>query len=59
MSEVKLGAINLCGPQRTCPDGTPHDMSKWVEFEDMYGCACGTAVCGKCGHFAIDDAYWS
>lgn len=43
-----------CGPKHTCPDGTPHDYSRWEELPD----GGGTAVCITCGHHAISDAYW-
>lgn len=42
-----------CGPKLTCADGSEHDYSKWEQDGQ-----CGTAVCSKCGHRAIDDAYW-
>lgn len=45
--------VFMCGPKVTCPDGSKHDYSKWEEFDNG-----GTAVCRKCGHRAIDDAYW-
>jgi hypothetical protein len=53
-----LPTVHHCGPKLTCPDGSEHDYSKWVDYEDANGCGVGTAVCAKCGHRAIDDAYW-
>jgi len=47
-------AVHRCGPKLTCPDGSEHDYSKWENRAD----GSGTAVCSKCGHAAIDDAYW-
>jgi hypothetical protein len=47
--------IHTCGPRLKCPDGTDHDYSEWYAPEDG---SYGTAVCSKCGHHAIDDAYW-
>jgi hypothetical protein len=43
-----------CGPKLTCPDGSEHDYSKWLELPE----GVGTAVCAICGHRAVDDAYW-
>jgi hypothetical protein len=44
-----------CGPQKTCPDGTEHDWSgTWISEDGRQG----SAVCSKCGHMAIDDAFW-
>ena len=42
-----------CGPRDKCPSGTEHDYSRW---ENTAGGE--TAVCSKCGHRAIDDAWW-
>lgn len=50
--DMAPGAI-LCGPRRQCTDGEKHDYSKWEQQGNG-----GTAVCAKCGHRAIDDAYW-
>lgn len=60
MTDAQLDQVTvmLCGPQPTCPDGTPHDFSEWREYEDADGCLVGTAVCAKCGRHAIDDAMW-
>jgi len=46
--------VHRCGPKLTCPDGSEHDYSEWVNLPD----GAGTSVCVKCGHRAIDDAYW-
>lgn len=47
------GTYVACGPRETCPDGSAHDYSDGAEIENGW-----TAVCAKCGHRAIDDAWW-
>ncbi|MDJ0827614.1 MAG: hypothetical protein QNJ16_19155 [Rhodobacter sp.] len=42
-----------CGPKNKCPDGERHIYDKWENTEDG-----GTAVCSRCGHRAIDNAFW-
>lgn len=46
--------VHQCGPKLTCPDGSEHDYSAWINLPN----GAGTAVCTKCSHRAIDDAYW-
>ena len=46
--------LRTCGPVHTCPDSSEHNYSGWINLPN----GSGTAVCIKCGHRAIDDAYW-
>lgn len=56
--QIEPVTIAQCGPMRACTDGVAHDYRGWMEYTDVDGCGVCTAYCTKCGHRAIDDAYW-
>ncbi len=55
--EEKITFIE-CGSKDKCPDGQEHDYSEFECRKNEYGGVGGTVVCFKCGHAAIEDAYW-
>ncbi|HJR10038.1 MAG TPA: hypothetical protein VJ823_01340 [Rhodanobacteraceae bacterium] len=46
--------VHRCGPKLTCPDGSEHNYSDSESRAD----GSWTVKRSKCGHCAIDDAYW-
>ena len=54
MTDNEQITVVCCGPKLTCLDGTEHDYSEGKLIDGN----AWTAVCSKCGHWAIDDAMW-
>lgn len=51
--------VYVCGPKRSCPDGTPHDDKGLVTLYGSSGEPCGESVaCSKCGSSAFERDLW-
>jgi len=54
IQEAEEATVIRCGPTPKCPDGSEHEYTGDVPC----GLGAWTAVCAKCGHWAINDAMW-
>lgn len=52
-TDTKPMTLMFCGPKLLCVDDAAHDYSIRVPVDNGE-----TMACARCGHHAIDDAYW-